>query len=206
MDRRIAALIAITNAGLRIVAALVFFLIPVFLVGRDLRDPAIRSPGVPKAAWRLHRELSPKYERWARRRLNSTRPSDLSLQDISGTEWPLFGSVFYLWATELLQESWEQEGRSSSEAPMEYARGAVEAAKDLVIDPVQAAWVRTHWGEDYLSRENLFYRMLVIAALTSHARLTGSDQHLRLLRDQVEGLAGELAGDVDGRGLPRVSR
>ncbi|MGC4000537.1 MAG: hypothetical protein QM767_25055 [Anaeromyxobacter sp.] len=74
----------------------------------------------------------------------------------------------------------------------------MEAATALVIDPGHAGWVKRHWGSLYLERENVFYRSLVIWALTSHARLTGSAEHLALLREQAEGLAGELEASPHG--------
>ncbi len=186
------------NAGMRIAAALLFFLLPVLMVMRDLADPNIRSPGIPRAAWRLHRSLTPQFVRWAKARVGSGRAAALSTQNISGTEWPLFGSVFYLWATESLQSAWETNRGLSKVAPRQYARDAVDAAARLVVDPEQASWVKTHWGTNYLQTENVFYRMLVISALTSHARLTGDTQHLPLLRDQVESLSAELNASRHG--------
>jgi hypothetical protein len=179
------------NAAVLLFFAVYFFLIPFGIVIYELSDANIRSDGIPRMAVRLHRNLTPKYERWARGRVASGKAAGLAVSNISGTEWPLFGSVFYLWATESLQEAWES-GGGAARAPRDYARGAIEAAKDLVIDPGHAAWVRKHWGEDYLRRENVFYRMLVIAALTSHYKLTGDGRHLPMLREQAVGLAKEL--------------
>jgi hypothetical protein len=191
-------IVAIANAAVRILAAGVLCLIPVVLVVHDLADPNIRGPAIPQSAWRLHRTLTPRFERWAKERLGSSRATQLSTSDISGTEWPLFGSVFYLWATESLQTVWETNRQRSVVAPREYAKEAVVAAARLVIDPQQATWVKTHWGTDYLRTENVFYRMLVISALTSHARLTGDTQHLPMLKDQVESLSAELSASRHG--------
>jgi hypothetical protein len=83
--------IGVTNAVLRVAAALLICLVPVALVTRDLADPNIRAAGVPQCAWRLHRSLTPKFERWAKSRLRSPRATKLSTSNISGTEWPLFG-------------------------------------------------------------------------------------------------------------------
>src|SRR6185436_1861580 len=52
--------------------------------------------------------------------------------------------------------------------------------------------------ENYLKRENAFYRMLLISALTSHARLTGDKEHLDMLRDQVVTLSAEIAASPYG--------
>ena len=102
-------------------------------------------------------------------------------------------------ATENLQQTWEKDPSFSRIAPRYYARDAVEAATDLVLDTSQAAWVKKHWGEDrYLATENVFYRMLIISAMTAHHNLTGSDKHLPLLRQQVTGLANELDASPHG--------
>jgi hypothetical protein len=188
----------VINAVLRIAVAVVVCLAPVVLVTRELADPGLSSPGMPQSAWRLHRALTPKIERWARQRLESTRAAELPTTDISGTEWPLFGSVFYLWATESLQAEYETNPPPAAVAPKEYARGAVDAATRLVIDPSQAGWVKRHWGTNYLHTENAFYRMLVIAALTSHARLTDDRQYLPMLKDQADSLAAELDASAHG--------
>jgi hypothetical protein len=188
-----------SNAAVLVLAALFFFLIPAAMVTRDLLDPNIRSAGIPRCAWKLHRDLSPRFERWARQRLDSKRAAELPTSNISGTEWPLFGTVFYLWATESLQDEWEKGHSPYAVAPKVYARGAVQAAARLVTDPTQANWVKIHWGTNYLKTENVFYRMLVIAALTSHVRLTGDKAYLPLLKDQVDSLSAEL--DASGHGL-----
>ena len=186
------------NAAAVFLVSLFFFLVPGATVIHDLSDPNIRSAGIPRSAWRFHQLLSPKYEQWARARLDSKRAAELSTSDISGTEWPLFGSVFYLWATESLQDAWEKDPSASSVAPNVYAKGAIEAATSLVIDPAQANWVKIHWGPNYLKTENVFYRMLVISALTSHVRLTGEKQYLPLLKDQADSLAADLDASRHG--------
>lgn len=186
-----------TNLGILGFAALFFFLLPGIRVITDLCDANIRGPGIPRSAWGLHQALSPKYERWATQRLNSARATELTTDNIAGTEWPLFGSVFYLWATESLQDAWAKEHVGVA-APNVYAKGAIEAATRLVIDPRQANWVKIHWGTNYLRKENVFYRMLVISALTSHARLTGDQQYIPMLRDQVESFSAELDASPHG--------
>ena len=195
MERRQHALATVCRYGnslILVLLAFYFLFTPFGTIVSDLSDPALKEGGMPRCALRVHRSLSPRYERWARRRVASGRAAQLSTQDISGTEWPVFGSVFYLWATESLQEAWEMDRSLSDLSPREYARGAIEAAGDLVADPNHAAWVKRHWGEDYLHRQNLFYRALLIAGLTSHRKLLNSDRYLPLLRDQVQTLSKEL--------------
>src|ERR1035438_3345766 len=100
---------------------------------------------------------------------------------------------------ESLQAEWEQGHSPYTVAPKVYAHGAIEAATRLVIDPKQANWGKLHWGKKYLKTENIFYRMLVIAAPTSHARFTGDQEFLPVLKDQVDSLSAEL--DASHHGL-----
>jgi hypothetical protein len=188
------------NLALAVVIAAYFFFLPGFTVVRDLADPALRTDATPRAARRLFRSLTPRYRRWAETRMAGTEATRLTADEIAATEWPLFGSVFYLWAVEDLQDDWERGDprRRGPAAPRDTAREAVEAAIALVLDPAHATWVRNHWGEDYLHRENVFYRMLLIAAMTSHHRLTGDPEHLPFLRDQATSLAAELDASPHG--------
>ena len=180
------------NAVIFVFLSAYFLLIPAVMLIRDLRDPGLRSDNMPRCAFRWHRALSPRYEKWARRRVETGAATKLTTGDISGTEWPVFGSVFYLWATESLQEAYEESPTSVSAAPKEYARGAIEAAASLVADPNHADWVRDHWGDSYLEKENLFYRMLLISGLTSYQKLLGDRKYEDLLRNQAVSLAKEL--------------
>ena len=137
-------LCAYANLIIAVAIAVYFFLSPVAITCRDLTDPGVRSGGMPRSAWSLHRHLSPRFEDWAQKRMNSTRAVELTTQNISGTEWPLFGTVFYLWATESLQDEWERNHSPGRVAPKVYAAGAIDAAARLIIDPKQAHWVKLH--------------------------------------------------------------
>jgi hypothetical protein len=180
------------NSLVLIALAAFFFIYPSVRAYLDLSDPALSEPGTPKAAWRLYKSLTPRYARWARERVAQGRAEGLSTTDISGTEWPLFGSVFYLWGIENLQSAWDAGDHGTSTEPKVFAKDAIVAASELVIDPKHASWVKKHWGNDYLHRENVFYRMLVIAAITSRQNLLHDGAHLDMLRDQVESFSKEL--------------
>ena len=170
-----------------------FFLIPGLTVCWYLStDKGLHGDGVSSFVVSRHKSLSDDYARYARQRIASGKAEALRVDQIAETEWPLFGSCFYLWATESLQESWERDSSISKNQPKEYAREAIDAAKDLVLDHVHSKWVRDHYGEEYLEKENTFYRMLVISAIVSHHNLTGERKHFNLLREQVEGLAHEI--------------
>jgi hypothetical protein len=181
------------NAVFLVALAFSFFFYPAATIVRDLNDPALkRGDAPPRFAYGWHRSLSTKYEKWARERVASGSAAGMNIYDISGTEWPIFGTVFYLWTTESLQAAWEKDPSLSRVAPKEYARAAIEASAALVSDPNHAGWVKKHWGNEYLSHEDLFYRMLLISGLTSYQNLTANDQYEPLLRSQTESLAQEL--------------
>ena len=166
-------------------------------IGLALRDPALAGPAPARQSWRWHRALTPAFAAWARQRRGDPAVARLPLHDIAGTEWPLFGAVFYLRATENLERAWSREPEGPR--PAEYARVAIDAAADLFADPAQSGWVRRHWGaEAYLRRENVFFRMLLIDALATQWRLTGRSPHSTLLREQVVSLAAELAHSATG--------
>lgn len=185
-------IVRVGNLLVGLLVALYFLIIPGVLVLRDLRDPALSGSGIPRMAWRVHRQMTTRYERWARERVASGRAAHLETHDVPSTEWPMFGSVYYLWATEALQDAWERDPSLAPVAPAVYARPTVDAALDLILDPVHHTWVRRHWGDNYLHTENVFFRSLLIAGITSHMRLTGTTNHVPLLRDQVESLAADL--------------
>src|SRR5687767_15080919 len=134
------------NVILLSVLAFYFFFYPAAIIIRDLNDAGLASDEIPRFAFSWHRSLSAKYEAWARERVDSGNAAAMNINDISGTEWPVFGTVFYLWATESLQAAWEEDPTLSPTAPKEYARGAIEASVALVADPGHAGWVRQHWG------------------------------------------------------------
>ena len=193
--RRVRQVFAVGTAAV----AIYFFLLPGLIVCINLCDPALRAPGIPAQAWRLHRTLVPRYTAWARERIASGRAGQLELLDVPSTEWPIFGSVFYLWATEALQADWEkQDPARRGTAPAVYARPAIDAALAVILDPVHHTWVRQHWGDDYLHKPNCFFRSLLISGVTSYTRLTGDRQHLPLLRDQVTTLCAQLDASPTG--------
>jgi hypothetical protein len=196
--RRSSAICVYVNTVIAVALSLYFFLIPAGELVWDLRDPGLLGRDVPGFAFRWHRALSPKYERWAQDRVRSGKAQS-NTSDIAGTEWPLFGSVFYLWATEALQEAVQENPGLCAAPPSQYASGAIEAAAALVADPNHAGWVRQHWGDGYLDHENLFYRMLLISALTSYQKLLGDTRYEDLLRRQAGSLADEL--DKSSHGL-----
>lgn len=176
--------------------AALLFLFPGIQLARALCCESLSRAMPPRIVVAWHRALSPAFADWAEERIASGRAEELSVLDIAGTEWPLFGAVFFLRATENLENAWGAVGAGAP--PSQYAREAIEAAARLLADPAQAAWVKQHWGNDYLSRENVFYRMLLIDGLATHALLTGSSNHRTLLAQQAASLGRELDASATG--------
>ncbi|MEM9777425.1 MAG: hypothetical protein AAF902_22795, partial [Chloroflexota bacterium] len=183
---------------LSVTIAIYFFLIPFGILIYDLSDPALKDGGMPRFTYRWHKNLSPKFEAWAIERVENKAAESLNMYDISGTEWPVFSSVYFLWATEELQKAWEEDPGLSEESPVKYSAGAIEAAVTLISDPNHASWVERHWGDDYLYQENIFYRMLLISGLLSYQNLTQNNQHEPLLRSQIDTLSQELESSPYG--------
>lgn len=174
-----------------------FFAWPAAETISALRDPNLSGAEPVRQVWRWHRALTPVFAAWARSRIQTQQARTLSIHDISGTEWPLFGAVYYLRATENLDAVWQRQ--PVGERPAIYARAAIDAAAELLADPAQADWVQRHWGADaYLSRENVFYRMLLIDGLSSQWRVLGQSPHADLLRSQTNALASELSASETG--------
>jgi hypothetical protein len=68
------------NALILMGGALWFLLMPGALLTWDLTDPALRNPvGIPRAAWRVHQSLSPRYEKWANDRTASGAAAHVGL-------------------------------------------------------------------------------------------------------------------------------
>lgn len=174
--------------------ALWFIVLPAANVARELRDPAWRGGAIAPRVRDWHRSLSARFAPWARERVARSSADAVDPLDVSGTEWPLFGAVLYLWATEAL----ERDATRDTDRPSRYASEAIDAAAALVADPGHAAWVRRQWGESYLERENLFYRMLLIAGLDAAERVGGDPRHHALLLEQTRTLATELDASPHG--------
>lgn len=178
------------GAGAAAVLAFFFAWAAIALV-RALFDRGVAGDGIPRAAWALHRSLAPRVEKWATERVASGKAATLAKHDISGTEWPLFGSAFYLMGIENLQAEWEKK-KGPGKEPRLVAQAAIDASARLVADPNHAHWVKQHWGDNYLKHHNLFYRMLLISSFAAHERLRGTGEFVPFLRNQVESLSAEL--------------
>src|SRR5262245_19767950 len=125
---------------------------------------------------------------WARERVASLRAESLDTYDVSGTEWPMFSAVFLLWASEAVEAQWRAAGGQGA-SPAARDAESLHALAMLITDPRHATWVRAHWGKTYLERDDLFYRMLLVAGLDSYERLVPDRRYHELLVEQVQSLS-----------------
>jgi len=177
-------------SGFILLFNLYFFMIPLGFLVYDLNDAGLANGQIPRFTYRWHQNISKGFATWAKNRITSKKA--LSANTVSSTEWPMFSAAYFLWSTETLQQQWEKDPSLSAIAPKIYAKSAIKQAVELIIDPNNAAWVKLYWGENYLYHENVFYRMLLMAGLTSYQQLTGDTQYQLLLKKQINSLAQEL--------------
>ena len=169
-----------------------YLLYPTVTVYRQVEEEASSISSVSSFAFEIHSAIARDFGEWTQGRVDRASGRQLSIDDLSGTEWPMFSAVYFLWSTEELEKAWLESGNADSPRPKAYAAEAIESAAKLIVDPANASWVIRHWGADYLERENVFYRMLLIAGLTSYQSITGNNQYEALLRQQVISLSREL--------------
>ena len=187
-------LIVLNSSGLLFIA-FYYFIAPSFIITKSANEEGIKTEGISPFAKSLHQKISAEFEPWAEERVAEGKAEKLELSDISGTEWPLFGSVFYLWSTENIFRELPEKDKESF---LKYSLRSANAAVELIVDPKHATWVRKHWGENYLHHQNVFYRMLLISGLTSHYHISGDKKYFPILKDQVLTLSKELEDSKTG--------
>ena len=163
------------NALIASAIGLYFFIIPAVLSIYYTNDPALKSTQIPKLAIDMHERITPQFEEWAKNRVDQKMGQQISPDNISGTEWPFFSALYYLWTTETLIQDYKKRPSAYSNKPSSYSKKAIWAAVRLIADPSHATWVKQKWGANYLKKENVFYRAMLIAGMDSYYRLSGND-------------------------------
>lgn len=168
-------------------AALVFFMYPAGLLAVLILDSHLARTGESRLVPRWFASAAGRYHSWAAAYLDTQQARTLSHDDVAATEWPMFGSVFFLLTAE------ELHAQGKIDATQGRVRRAVEKAAEVVASPVTATWVVTKWGRTYLERENVFYRMLLLMGLSSYEQITGEDRYHALMSRQRSLMARELS-------------
>lgn len=174
-------------AGIVFLLAFLFFFYPAAATLRLALDASFRRTGDSPRITAAFVSVAGRYESWAHRFLQSRFAATLDHGNVAATEWPMFGSVFFLVTAEDLQ----RQGRL--DASRGALRRAVDCAAAVVVAPDTATWVRQKWGPDYLERENLFYRMLLLLGLSSYESISGDERHHAWMSRLRSHLAAELA-------------
>lgn len=147
-----------------IALALSFLAYPAVIVSHMLLDSHLRNQGQSRLVPHWFKAAAPRYSAWADQFMDSQFAANLKHYDVAATEWPMFGSVFWLVAAEDLHVTGQLNARCGK------VREAVDKAARVVADPVTGTWVKTKWGDSYLDKENVFYRMLLILGLSSYEK------------------------------------
>jgi hypothetical protein len=174
-------------AAIAIAFSLLFLLYPAAVIGQLLLDSELQTTGQSQLVPGWFESTAGRYRTWATRFLDTQYARSLELNNVAATEWPMFGSVFFLVTAD------ELHAQGKIDASKEPIRGAVEKAAEVVASPVTATWVKAKWGNSYLERENVFYRMLLILGLSSYENVTGNSHYHALMSSQRSSLAQEFS-------------
>ena len=169
-----------------IALSLMLLIYPAITICAVVMDSHLRKTGESRLVPMWFKSAAPRYLSWANTTWTTNYAQSIHDDDIPATEWPMFGSVFFLVTAEDLQK------RGEIDATRGTIREAVEKAAQIVASPATATWVKTKWGTGYLEKENVFYRMLLILGLSSYEGITGSTQYRALMSRQRATLAEEL--------------
>jgi hypothetical protein len=176
----------LTVSGAVIALSLMLFFYPAIIICAVVMDSHLKQTGESQLVPMWFKSATPRYLSWANAYMDTNYAQSLYHDDIPATEWPMFGSVFYLVTAEELQK------QGKIDATQGTIREAVEKSAQIVASPVTATWVKTKWGDSYLEKENVFYRMLLILGLSSYEKITADMRYRSLMSTQRINLAEEL--------------
>jgi hypothetical protein len=173
-------------SGVVIVLSVMLFIYPAATICSVVMDSQLRQTGESRLVPMWFESAAGRFISWANMYLDTNYAQSIHNDDIPATEWPMFGSVFFLVTAEELQKQGKIDTTQGN------IREALDKAAQIVASPVTATWVKVKWGDAYLDKENVFYRMLLILGLSSYERTTGDTQHHALMSQQRDMLAEEL--------------
>ena len=181
-------------AGVLILLKMILFIYPAIIITLVIIDPELKSSGQSQLVPMWFKTTASKYHSWACNYLRTDYAVSQNSYDVAATEWPMFGSVFFLLTAQELQEQGKIDATNGN------IRLAVDKAVEIVSSEKTATWVKKKWkrsyletGKSYLEKENVFYRMLLIMGLSSYESITGDAKHHALTLQQSKTLAKELS-------------
>ena len=113
-----------------IVLSLALLIYPAVTILALVLDSHLRQSGESRLVPMWFNSAAGRYLSWANTYIETNYAKSLSHDDIPGTEWPMFGSVFFLVTAEDLQR------QGKIDATNRTVREAVEKAAEIVASPV----------------------------------------------------------------------
>ena len=176
-----------------IILKLALFIYPAIIITLVILDPQLRTNGQSKFVPMWFETTTNKYNSWAREYLDTRHATTLNSSLVAQTEWPMFGSMFFLLTAEELQS------QQKIDIKQKNISQAISNAINIITSPDTATWVKKKWkysyfktGKSYLEKENVFYRMLLIMGIASYEKITFNKEHHYLLEQQAQSLFTEL--------------
>jgi len=169
-----------------------FFIYPAFITFRVATSREFIEPKTSNYLLQWFSSVSTRFEKWSGTYLKDQHALLVSEANVAATEWPMFGSVFYLLTAEEIKDQLNHRDDLFARKTMQKLLKGSEKAAQVVADPSTAHWVENKWGKDYLYQENIFYRMLLIMGLSSYETITNKKTYRNLLTEQTNLLANEL--------------
>jgi len=181
-------------ASLLIILKLTLFIYPAIIISLVILDPHLKSSGQSQFVPMWFNTTTYKYNSWAKEYLQTKYATMVKSSNVASTEWPMFGSVFYLLTIE------ELKSQNKIDITQSHIQEAISNAVTIIASPDTATWVKKKWkksylktGKSYLEKENVFYRMLLIMGLTSYEKITSDSKYHPILEAQVTSLFHELS-------------
>ena len=178
-------LLHLAGSVIVVCCAIIFGFYPALVTARVALSSTLRQQGRIESlgSWFLTTER--RYDRWVKDYYAKQHAITVNSQDVAGTEWPMFGSAFFILSAEELLKSKDIE-------LTDHLRASLRSAAQLIADPVSATWVRKKWGPGYLEKENVFYRMLLILGLNAYGTITNDRKYAAIAMNQAQGLSREF--------------
>ena len=133
--------------------SLYFLIYPAFLCLRLAIDPGFRKPVSNRFTLNMFYQTSRRYDHWAHNYLQSQYANKVSQDNVAGTEWPMFGSVFYLLTAEEIQKQLANDSSGYARKIKAEILKTSDTAAKVIVDPNTATWVKALWGKDYLKKK-----------------------------------------------------
>jgi len=185
--KRVMLRLHVAISAVVILLALLLFIYPAATICLVVADGQLKRTGQSWLVPHWFDAATGRFLSWAGGYLETNYAASLHHDDIPATEWPMFGAAFYL----LIAEELHSQGKI--DITKDNIRRAIDKAAEIVASPATGTWVKTKWGDGYLQKENVFYRMLFIMGLASYEKLTGNTRFHAMMAGQRDALDEELA-------------